>query len=285
MPKATKKTRKSKKKNELIVVAPDFHKNKDQLKLFSGKLPRKAELPTVAEEGSFFPFNDHDVTGAELNEVTEKIQSIMIAQNKVIIRTIKEFNTIYDTFNALDKEYIQGILISLKAAEKANDEVKSSQNDITQIIEQQKQLIQVLKKFKDKIEKIEHFADVDEIFASYSSIQKDIRTVKTKVKAQEIVLEKIPVDIEDLGKTVLSNAQQVDNFEHSIQSDVHILSEQVKQKSCDFKNALVSNKNELLESNQIVTDLTRQLKVTRIISITSVVILCIFLILLMRGIL
>lgn len=239
----------------------------------------------MAEEGNYFPFNDHDVTGAELNEVTEKIQSIMIAQNKVIIRTIKEFNTIYDTFNALDKEYIQGILISLKAAEKANDEVKSSQNDITQIIEQQKQLIQVLKGFKDKIEKIEHFADVDEIFASYSSIQKDIRTVKTKVKAQEMVLEKIPVDIENLGKTVLSNAQQVDNFEHLIQSDVHILSEQVKQKSCDFKNALVSNKNELLKSNQIVTDLTRQLKVTRIISITSVVILCIFLILLMKGIL
>jgi ABC-type transporter Mla subunit MlaD len=161
-----------------LIVAPDFSKNKNKLKAFSEKLPKKAELPIVEEDGGLFGLFDHDVTGSELNDLTDEIQNIMIAQNKAIVKTIKEFNTVYDTFSALDKEYIQEILISLKVAEKANDEVKNSQEDITHVIEQQKQLIQALKNFKGKIDKVKHFTDIDDIFVSYATLTKELKTTR-----------------------------------------------------------------------------------------------------------
>src|SRR5574344_1754510 len=106
--------------NTLPVTARNFDEKKLALKEFSETLPRNTELPTVEEDSGIFGWFSHDVTGAELNNLTEKIQNIIINQNSTIINTIQEFSTIYDTFNALDKEYIQGILISLKAAEAAN---------------------------------------------------------------------------------------------------------------------------------------------------------------------
>ena len=135
-----------------------FNNKKNELKNFSKRIPKQAELPCVPATGGLFGWFDYDVKGSDLNKLTEGIQDKMIEQNKVLVRTIQEFNTIYDTFSALDKEYIQGIMISLKAAEEANAKalkgingIKENQKEIEQIIAQQKQMLLVLKKFKEKI--------------------------------------------------------------------------------------------------------------------------------------
>lgn len=169
-----------------------FNENKNKLKAFSESLPKESELPSVPYSGGLFGWFNYDVTGSDLNRLTESIQDKMIEQNKVLVRTIQEFNTIYDTFSALDKEYIQGILVSLKAAEEANakalkgiEGVQVNQNEIKQIINQQKQVIQVLKKFKERIEKIEHLAEVDKIFDAVSTMQSNVKAIETNVKDLE----------------------------------------------------------------------------------------------------
>lgn len=216
-----------------------FNENIGKLKAFSENLPKEAELPTVQESGGLFRLFNHKVTGDELNSLTESIQDIMIEQNRVIVRTIQEFNTIYDTFGALDKEYIQGILISLKAAEEANSKalkglegVQINQNEIKQIINQQKQVIQVLKKFKERIEKIEHLADVDKIFETVSSMQSNVKAIEKRVKA----LEPTVANLANEMKVVLSSQSVFQDNLHQLKED------QVKQ----FKTVkqLISNQDD-----------------------------------------
>jgi hypothetical protein len=225
-----------------------FNEKKNELKAFSEKLPKEAELPSVPISGGLFGLFNYDVTGSDLNRLTESIQDKMIEQNNVLVRTIQEFNTIYDTFSALDKEYIQGILISLKAAEEANSKalkgiegVQENQDEIEQIINQQKKVIQVLKNFKEKIEKIEHIADVDEIFAVYSTIQGNVKAIEAQIEAQELRV----ADLTDEMKALLTSQSVFqDNLNHLKENQVEQF-QTVKQ--------LVSNQNESISKIEAIS--------------------------------
>lgn len=225
---------------EIVTIRSNvFNENKNKLKAFSENLPKESELPSVPYSGGLFGWFNYDVTGSDLNRLTESIQDKMIEQNKVLVRTIQEFNTIYDTFSALDKEYIQGILVSLKAAEEANakalkgiEGVQVNQNEIKQIINQQKQVIQVLKKFKERIEKIEHLAEVDKIFDAVSTMQSNVKSIETNVKD----LEPIVANLTNEMKALLSS-QSV--FQDNLR---HLKEDQVKQ--FQTVKQLISNQNE-----------------------------------------
>ncbi|GAB6475347.1 hypothetical protein bcgnr5371_44050 [Bacillus cereus] len=216
-----------------------FNEKKNKLKAFSENLPEEADLPSVPISGGLFGWFNYDVTGSDLNKLTTNIQEKMTKQNEVIRRTIKEFDTIYNIFSALDKEYIQGILVSLKAAEEANSKalkgiagVQENQNEIKQIINQQKQVIQVLKNFKEKIEKIEHLADVDKIFVVFSTMQSNVKAIEENIEAQELRV----ADLTDEMKELLS-LQSV--FQANLN---HLQENQIKQ--FQTMKQQVSNQNE-----------------------------------------
>ncbi len=225
-----------------------FNENKNKLKAFIENLPKEAELPSVPNSGGLFGWFEYDVKGSDLNKLTESVQNKMIEQNKVFVRTIQELSTIYDTFLALDKEYIQGILISLKAAEEANakalrgiEGVQVNQNEIKKIINQQKQIIQVLKKFKERIEKIEHLADVDKIFDAVSTMQSNVKAIETKVKALEPTVANLTN-----GMRALLSSQSV------FQDDLHHLKEdQVKR--FQTVTQLISNQNENISKIEAIS--------------------------------
>jgi DNA repair exonuclease SbcCD ATPase subunit len=217
-----------------------FNKKKNELKAFSKKLPKEAELPSVPVTGGLFGWFNYDVTGSDLNRLTESIQDKMIEQNKVLVRTIQEFNTIYDTFSALDKEYIQAILVSLKAAEEANERaikgiegVEVNQIEIKQMINQQKQVLQVLQSFKEKIERIEHLTDVDTIFVIYSTMQEHVKAIEAKIEAQELRM----TDLTDETKSLLSS-QTV--FQENLN---HLKEDQSKQIQTVKQQVSVQNKS------------------------------------------
>ncbi|OZQ73875.1 hypothetical protein [Paenibacillus odorifer] len=239
-------TKHNQNKNQIAIMnnsTNDFNKKKNKLKEFSEKIPKEEILPSVPGSRGPFGLFDYKVTGDDLNRLTQNIQDKMIKQNQVLVRTIKEFNTIYDTFSALDKEYIHGILISLKAAEEANakalkgiEGVQTNQNEITQIINQQKQVIQVLKKFKEKIEKIEHLTDVDMIFGNLSTMQSKLKAFETKVEAQDVTL----ADLTDEVKSLLSSLSV-------FQDDFNYLKQfQVEQFQA------VSNQNENISKIEVI---------------------------------
>ncbi|CAM4168231.1 hypothetical protein [Bacillus manliponensis] len=229
-----------------------FNKKKNELKAFSEKLPKEAELPSVPVTGGLFGWFNYDVTGSDLNRLTESIQDKMIEQNKVLVRTIQEFNTIYDTFSALDKEYIQGILISLKAAEEANvkalkgiEGVETNQDEIKQIINQQKQVIQVLQNFKEKIERIEHLSDVDTIFAIYSTMQDNVTAIEAKIEAHELTL----ADLINETKSLLSSQSDFQDHMNQIKEN------QVKQ--YQTVKQLVSHQNNSISKIEAINTVNK----------------------------
>lgn len=125
---------------EILLVDPkDFNKKMEKLKKFSEDLPKETKLPHFRTSVGFLETiisrsSSYSITGSDLNLLTGEIEKKLIDQNRVIIRTIQEFNTIYETFSALDEGYINGILDALEGAEKGIEDGERNQNEIKQII-------------------------------------------------------------------------------------------------------------------------------------------------------
>ncbi|MBL3890791.1 hypothetical protein IRV22_24365 [Bacillus cereus] len=167
--------------NELVIQTHNFEKAKKQLKEFSMTKPEELALNKVDVEGGLFNWFDHKVTGQELNDLTSQIQEYLIKFNTLNEEFIDEFGEVYNALEALDKEYIQGILISIKAAEKASSEAKDAQRDINKTVEVQKQTISILKKFKDKLDKYEHLENVDEVWKDTRRFEKELKSINKEV--------------------------------------------------------------------------------------------------------
>ncbi|UAK16752.1 hypothetical protein [Sporolactobacillus terrae] len=240
--------------SEIITTrADEFNRKKNELKIFGGNLPDEAKLPSVPTTGGMFDLFDYKVTGTDLNKLTKGIQDKMIEQNRILVRNIQEFNTIYDTFSALDKEYIQGILVSLKAAREANAKalkgvagVQTNQNEINHIINQQKQVIEVLKKFKQKIEKIEHLEDIDKIFADFYIIQSSVEAIETsvssKVKIQEETISNINTEMKSLHLLYSRLDGKIDN------------QNELQDKQFDDVNQIISKHADSISSAEAVIE-------------------------------
>ena len=230
----------------LTTIPKDFSENINKIQAFSQKLPKEIDLPTVPNSGGLFGWFDYKVTGAELNKLTSGIQDKMIEQNKVIISIIKEFDTVYKIFAALDKDYLQRFLLSLKAAEEANRKaidgivgVQINQNKIEQItdelkqivdkqkqsLNEQKQIIGVLKNFKKKIDKIEHLSDVDKIIEVISKMQSNFKAIERRIVEQEHVVTNLINEM----KVALSSQLDFQNDLHDLKEDQVLEFERIKQ--------------------------------------------------------
>ena len=176
-------------KEIISIKSRNFEDNKKKLERFSKKMPPKMNIASFNENGRILRFTSHKVEGEEMNERLEVIQDCFKTQRSAIISTIKEFNVIYDTFAALDKEYIQGIIISLGTAKKASEnaldgleKVEVAQKNITELIDKQVKIIEVLQSFKLKAEK--QLSDT-------STISNDILKLKEELDNQKKEIELI----------------------------------------------------------------------------------------------
>ncbi|TXD50186.1 MULTISPECIES: hypothetical protein [unclassified Polaribacter] len=98
----------------------DFEKSQNKLREFSKNIPEKTNFKSFEEDSGIFGMFNHKVTGSELNIFVNDVQDELINQKQVSIKIIREFETIYNTFDSLDKEYIQSILIAQNSAEVAS---------------------------------------------------------------------------------------------------------------------------------------------------------------------
>lgn len=135
------------------IKAQKFEEAKKQIKALSQKVPSNVSLPAVATKGSIIPWHNHNVTGTELNNVISRVQDAFISSNTRVRALYKEFEKVYNAFDQLDKEYIQAILLSVKASELVNQKVQVAQQDISKTIEGLKQAVYALKEFKDSVNK------------------------------------------------------------------------------------------------------------------------------------
>lgn len=201
---------------QVLANSERFNEKKQELKAFSEEIPEQSDLPTVPTDDTMLGFigMEYDVKGKDLNALTDAVQNRMIEQNIHIKKIIQEFNTIYETFQILDDEYIQSISKSLIAAKEANNKAIQGLHEIEEyqtgnkkllddVFKQNKDLIDVLKKHHKKLEELEQLED------KQSEIHIEIDSLKAKLKS----LVKIENSFNDLHL-------QVEETQNNLKNDV-----------------------------------------------------------------
>lgn len=153
-------------------------------------------------EGLRFSWNNHNITGKEVNEnLVSPLQSALIAQNSTIKSLFNIADEVYKALESLDKEYIQGIIAAVKSAEIASEQAKTAstkantastqaldasrraldasaratntQSDIKRTIEALQATVNALKAFKEQVD-----AFVEKVNQATTRIDGDIESLK-----------------------------------------------------------------------------------------------------------
>lgn len=194
--------------DELVIQTHDFEQAKNQIKEFANNTPEMREFEKFREsEGLFNRFN-HKVTGNELNNFVATVQKYLIGFNNRNKDFIGVFGQVYNAFEYLDKEYIQGILISVKSAEKASEEAKDAQYDIKRTIDALQITITALKTFKEEVKAYKHLDDIDVMW-------KEAKDSTTCIKA-------VSKKLEDTSSELSKKINTVEQFKNRIEKYKHI---------------------------------------------------------------
>jgi len=228
------------------IIAKEFNRCKEDLKLFSEQTEKEINLPTVSYYESFlFVDYDHKVTGGELNDLTSKLQEHLKNFNNINNKIIKEFSAIYNTFNALDNEYIkkimQSIMKSNEAINKANlglieaekriediratngrlevaqnnirtiqDDLKYAQKDLDKHMEIQKKIVEGLTQFKGKIDSYKHLKDIDNMWVNLQNLDTKVPTISDDINNLKIDVQKNVSELNDIKRF----KDRLENYKH-----------------------------------------------------------------------
>lgn len=203
---------------ELVIQYHDFENAKKEIKKFSEQTTTDLDLKRVDDSKGVGEFLgdlffgrgiglDHNVTGEELNELTSQIQTHLHSINNTQIKLIREFGQVYSALEALDKDYIQAILVSIKATEETSQSIQETQEQIKKIVENQRKTLEELKKFKQKLDGYAHLGDIDKVWSDCQKWYKEINAL-SKVIDSATESSKEGVRKADAVKVSLSAAEK-----------------------------------------------------------------------------
>lgn len=185
--------------SSVVIKEHDFQAAKNALKSFIEKATTPVFIDIVDTLDGVVWLRDHKVTGTELNKVIFQIIDYLTQINIFHSGIINEFGQVYHAFEALDQDYIAGILIAVKSAEAASQKAEQGVDSIQKIV-------QVLEKFNTDLRKLEHLMDVDSLWcrsadsaAALDAQAKKIEAAETMLKAQHRTLLNISKKISTLS--------------------------------------------------------------------------------------
>ena len=209
--------------NELVIKTHDFELAKKGLKEFSQKKSDELNIDTVRTDGWFFGLGDHKVTGAELNERLSTIQQHLIDLNTTNNKTIKEFGQVYSALEALDRDYIQAILISIKATEKTSERIQATQDQIKKIVNDQKKTLEVLKKFKQKLDGYAHLEDIDKIWIDCQKWYNETVTLSNSIDSAMVISKANAQKAKDLEKVLDTSEKKINDLSNQLNQQIEKL--------------------------------------------------------------
>lgn len=209
--------------NELSIKTHDFELAKKRLKEFSQKKSYELDIDTVRTDGGFLGLGNHKVTGYELNERLSIIQKHLIDLNNTNNKTIKEFGQVYSALEALDKDYIQAILISIKATEKTSERIQTTQDQIKKIVDDQKKTLEVLKKFKQKLDSYNHLGDIDKIWIDCQKWYNEIATLSNSIDSTMVITKANAQKAEDLEKVLDTSEKKINDLSNQLNQQIEEL--------------------------------------------------------------
>lgn len=216
--------------NEIIIKRQNFESAKKRLKEFSEKKETELKIKQVETDSGLFGLLNHKVTGSEFNDRMNTIRKHLVELNKSHNQTNKEFRAVYDALEALDEDYIARIISTLKALEKANQDIRKHQTILNEganklnaqqlktdrLVEQMKMNIHALKKFKQKLDSLSHLTDIDQIWNDCQMWHQELKVLTNAIDTAQRSGQENAEAMKDVEKTVTTMEQNIENlFTHS----------------------------------------------------------------------
>lgn len=206
---------------KLVIQYHNFENAKKELKKFSEQTTTDLDLKRVDNSkrageflGDLFWGRgiglDHKVTGEELNDLTSQIQTHLHSINNTQIKLIKEFGQVYSALEALDNDYIQAILVSIKSTEEASQSIQKTQEQIKQIVKYQKKTLEELKKFKQKLDGYDHLDDIDKIWTDCQSWYKEIHALSKSIESATESSQESAKKVEEVKVALTLTEQRIE---------------------------------------------------------------------------
>ena len=201
---------------EILNIQPrDFNKHKNRLKKLTSSLDdddinigisqyKTTWLGDIKERS----YKDK-VTVSDINGLTSDIIEVFEKVQERELKMLKEFQTVFNTIDSLDKEYINAILINIAAIKKTNEDLFKTDEDLKQTIERQGQTISKLVSFKEKINDL----------ASESKKHEEqlLSLIRFKEKLEEIKKDSSDLNEEKIKLALLNYQEEAKNFQNKIE--------------------------------------------------------------------
>lgn len=210
-------------------------------------MPQEIELSEFKTKGGLFNWGNHTVTGTEMNNFTTEIQEYLIESNTRDKKIVDQLNNVYETFEYLDKDYIQKILISIKAAETAN---KKASNAIKAL----KATTTKLSEFKSNIESIEHLYDIDNMWDYCQKWQETISILSDSIEHITSCSNENTQGIKHLKETINAAKKQTSNLLDLVNQQIEKLETVIDFKNELEKNVHLNDIDEMYDSLENVTN-------------------------------
>ncbi|HEL9630485.1 TPA: hypothetical protein U0K61_001645 [Streptococcus suis] len=213
--------------DDLVIQHHDFENAKNEIKIFSEQTLMDLDIRRVKNKKDGVEvfgdlllgrgFNlDHVVTGDELNDLTSQIQKNFYNINNTLIKLIKEFGQVYSALEALDRDYIQAIILSIKATEETSKGLQKTQEQIKKIVENQRRTLEELKKFKQKIDGYVHLDEIDQLWTYVEEQKRYLKEIDRIGTDQAERLETALQDVYNISKRVSASEKDIQNLHENI---------------------------------------------------------------------
>lgn len=196
---------------------------------------------------------DHTVTGEELNERLEIIQSYFIKIITHIIKLRDGLGDVYQSFEYLDKEYIKAILISLEEAKEASKQAKKAQDDTNHTIEilqitvdKLEATIKEYELLQEWLSKYTELESIDQLFAIGKNNEKRIEDLYLVYGGIQSDFLRLNEKIGELFDEQNTNRQKIENLYLLSEKNQTTLS-QYEEKINDL-SAIVKHNNQQIEN-------------------------------------
>ena len=157
------------------------------------------------------------VTGKEFNTLIEELQPYLHNFNGTQIDLYKELGEVYSLLEGLDKDYIQAIIVSIKAAEETSKGIRNTQNQIESIVKNQKQTIENLKEFKHKIDSYTHLKDIDSMWYTVNEHSKQMNVIEQQGSVTVTSMKKYQEEIDrKIEKVIQESNSKIESLKNKI---------------------------------------------------------------------
>lgn len=189
--------------NEIVPSKRKFDDALAKIEKASKKNKNVPELKHFEEKGGLFNLFPKIVTGAKMNEFSSELQDNLIILNDKINQFYKQFTDVYSALEALDNEYIAGIVGAFNEAVDAMKAANDAQKDVKKTVDLLNETVEKIKTFNNKVSfelsridsenwkenALKHQKELEELDSKAEEISNTIETYKTQHNELTLQLE------------------------------------------------------------------------------------------------